>query len=70
MPDDTVQEAENFLTRWRKARRLMYKENLVPAHGDSFLGQLAQQGISPNVGRAVECSLRAAERRELNDFLH
>ena len=46
MSDDTIREAEEFLCKWRRARRLLYREGLVKPSGEHIVGLAQQQGCS------------------------
>ena len=46
MTQDSVAEAEAFLGRWRRARHLMYKENMVRAQTANEVAYLVVEGAS------------------------
>ena len=67
---DTVAEAEAFLGRWRRARWLLYREQLIGP--PSFLVEqqmLAAGIIDMLIISSVVQQLRSSERREMNRFL-
>ena len=66
---DTVQEGEAFLAKWRRARHLLYKENLVAANATNVRDALLQNGTPQGLAEGVYHSMAAAERREMNIFL-
>ena len=45
MYEDTPKEAELFLSRWRRSRYMMYKENLVNQKREDLVSRLGSQGI-------------------------
>ena len=70
MYDDTPQEAEMFLSRWRRSRYLMHKEGLVNRPRTELIDRLGTQGADAELLQAVNHSLEITERREMHTFLH
>ena len=69
MHHDTVAEAEAFLGRWRRARHLLYREQLVGPPSQYVEQQMLAAGTDVLVVNAVVQQLRSSERREMNKFL-
>ena len=69
MHHDTVSEAEAFLGRWRRARHLMYREQLVGPPSAMVEQQMTAAGTDPMLVYGVVQQLRSSERREMNRFL-
>ena len=70
MYEDTPKEAELFLSRWRRSRYMMYKENLVNQRREDLVARLSSQGIDAESIQEVNHSLETNERREMHVFLH
>ena len=68
MYEDTPKEAELFLSRWRRSRYMMYRENLVNQKREDLVAQLSSQGIDAASIQAVNHSLEIHERREMYTF--
>ena len=68
MHSDTVAEAEAFLGRWRRARHLLTRENLVNQPSATVELQLQQANCPAHLIQNVVSQLRASERREINIF--
>jgi hypothetical protein len=69
MLDDTVAEADNFLCRWRRARQLLYREELVQDDTARIIGEAAGEGVSGPLLAKLQKTLEATEKIELHDFL-
>ena len=65
---DTVAEAGAFLGRWRRARHLLFRENLVNQLAATVELQMQQANCPLPLIQSVVTKLRASERREINIF--
>ena len=65
-PDD----AELFLTKWRRARFLMFRENLIPPTAEERFAQLVGVGMDHNAARQFVQSDIIRDQRELTVFLN
>ncbi len=69
MLDDSVKGADNFLSRWRKARQLLFRENQVGPDSQQMVNTLASQGVDAASLNACQAAYELTERRELDYFL-
>ena len=69
MHGDTCAEAETFLSKWRRARYLMYREELVPQPADVQLALMIQQGCPDVIAYASLAAQRKADRAEVREFI-
>ena len=53
MLGDTPAEADSLLTIWRRARHLMYRENLIGPTAQQVFDALILQGVDDTVARIV-----------------
>ena len=70
MLSDTVAEAENFLVKWRRARHLLHRENLVGLNANEAYQTLVAHGNPPEVVNAVHQTFIQRERTEMNHFMN
>ena len=68
MLNDSPQEAEIFLQRWRRGRYIMHKFNLLPDRLQ-FAQELMSQGVLPHIVGRVSTMMIQNDRRELNELL-
>ena len=70
MQGDSVAEAELFLSKWRRARHLMYKEGLVSEFtAEQNYQELLGKGCSDDLARRCCEPQLIQEKREMNTFL-
>ena len=68
MLNDSAQEAEVFLQRWRRGRYIMHKFQLLPDRVQ-FSNDLVAQGVPPHIVGQVANMMIQNDRRELNELL-
>ena len=70
MHSDSVKEAEDFLMRWRRSRRLLYRENLVPLSLTDVLENVSRGNISRDLAGPIVTDYEKREAREMQNFLN
>jgi len=69
MIHDTVADAEDFLAKWRKARRLLYREGLVKPSTQDVLAPFVAQNCSGESLQFLHNLIEKDEMTELTTFM-
>ena len=70
MTGGTCKDVEDFLSRWRRAQRMLYREKIKPLPGVDIVKMFEDQNVSPESLAALKNTMEIESLKKMNHFMN